>query len=88
VTAPAVKGPWFDVPAGTRAAECRTCHATIYWITTANDRKMPVDCDVDGGFAPAVQELVDAHDGDWDGRGRGVSHFATCPERDQWRKPR
>jgi hypothetical protein len=83
MSAPAVKGPWFDVPAGTRAAECRTCHATVFWITTANDRKMPVDCEVDGGMQPSRNAggrgAVD---------GRGVSHFATCPYANAHRRPR
>lgn len=60
---------WYEVPAKTPTAQCRGCGAVIYWITTKNDRKMPVDCDVDEGHAP-------------DGRidGRGVSHFTTCTE--------
>jgi hypothetical protein len=74
---PRVKGPWFPVPAGTPAASCRSCDEEVYWITTANDRKMPVDCTVEGGHAPTDRDP-----------GQGVSHFATCPDRDRWRGPR
>lgn len=71
---PETKGPWFDVPAGTREAECRSCSAEVYWIVTKNDRRMPVDCSVPGGWAPTDKE-----------GGHGVSHFSTCPDRDRWR---
>lgn len=68
---------FFDVPAGARPAECRSCKATIYWITTVNDKKMPVDCEVVGGHEPTASAS-----------GSGVSHFATCTEADQHRRPR
>lgn len=63
------KQPWYDVPAGAREAQCReaTCKATIYWTLTSNGKKVPVDCEVDGGYEPTDREP-----------GRGVSHFATC----------
>lgn len=77
---------FFDVPAGTRAAQCSSCRATVYWIVTLAGKRMPVDCDIEGGYVP---------DGDWNGggqalspQGRGVSHFVTCPNRDQHRRPR
>lgn len=77
----AVKGPWFDVPGGTPAAECRSCSAEIYWITTPAGKRMPVDCDVDGGYSP------DATRGPaLDPNGHGVSHFATCPQAGKWRQ--
>jgi hypothetical protein len=73
----AERGPWFDVPAGTRPSQCRSCKAVVYWIETAAGRKMPVDVDVPGGYEPRVGE-----------EGHGVSHFSTCPDRDEWRKPK
>lgn len=79
----AVKGPWFDVPAGTKPSECRSCRATIYWIETPNGKRMPVDCDVDGGSEPWK-----GVPGDGERDGHGVSHFATCEQADEWRKLR
>ena len=76
-----VKGPWFDVPPGTAPSECRSCTAEVYWIVTASGKRMPVDCDVEGGYSPdaarANEGLVP--------EGRGISHFATCPDASKWR---
>jgi hypothetical protein len=75
-------GPFFDVPATTRQERCRSCHAPIYWIRTLGGKLMPVDCAVEGGAPPV-------HNPPWPALpGRGVSHFATCPEADRWRKGR
>lgn len=71
------KGPWFAVPAGTRPSSCRSCEEEVYWITTKHDKKMPVDCTVEGAYTPTDRD-----------EGQGVSHFATCPQRDQWRTSR
>lgn len=76
-------GPWFDVPAGTRQAQCGSCQAPIYWIETARGKRMPVDCDVDGGRRPFT-----GVPGDGERDGRGVSHFATCPNAEEHRRPR
>lgn len=67
-------GPWFDVPAGTPPASCRSCDEEVYWITTTHGKRMPVDCTIDGAYAPTDRA-----------NGHGVSHFATCPEADKWR---
>lgn len=75
-----VKGPWFDVPAGTPPAECKSCHAEVYWIVTAAGKRMPVDVEVEGGRSP-----FKGVPGDGEQDGRGISHFATCPDRDKWR---
>lgn len=62
---------FYEVPAGTRAAQCRgqSCKATVYWIVAPSGKRMPVDCDVDGGWEPTEREA-----------GNGVSHFTTCPD--------
>jgi hypothetical protein len=66
-----LKGPWYDVPKGARASECnsRQCRATIFWTVTDTGARMPVDCDVPGGYEPNSDEA-----------GHGVSHFATCAD--------
>ncbi len=79
----AVKGPFFDVPAGTPATQCRSCGAVAYWIKTAAGKPMLVDCDVPGGCEPWK-----GVPGDGEHDGRGVSHFSQCPDADQWRKAR
>ena len=59
-----------------RITRCRSCRARIVWFTTAAGKKMPVDADT-----------VEADDEELD-LSRHVSHFATCPNSAQHRKPR
>lgn len=68
---------FFEIPANTNEAECRSCGAAVYWIITAAGKRMPVSIDIDGAFAPMGSE-----------GGRGISHFVDCPNRDSHRKPR
>jgi hypothetical protein len=63
----------YDVPKGTREAECRGCGDPIYWITTPKGSKMPVDCEPVGYFPPSDRE-----------DGRGVSHFTTCAKANEF----
>jgi len=68
-----IKYHWYNVPAGTREAECRGCGEAVYWIITPKGSKLPVDCDsVVGAYAPSGAF------GDGQHEGRGVSHFQTC----------
>ena len=82
-TAPTKAPQWFTVPAGTPASECRGCKATVYWIVTENDRRMPVNCDVPGGVRPVRFGGDAAKD-----KGRGLSHFADCPNANRFRRAR
>jgi len=59
-----------------RTALCRSCLKPIIWFKTATGKNMPVDA-----------ETVEAYDEELD-LSRHISHFATCPQRDKWRKPR
>lgn len=68
---------FFAVPAATSPGQCRSCKAVVFWIETGSGKKMPIDCDVDGGAEPSARS-----------GGQGVSHFVTCPDRDTWRKSR
>lgn len=72
------------VPARTPPASCRSCGARIYWVVTDAGRRMPVDCDAEGTTRPFVPVPGDGEPQD----GRGVSHFATCPQAAAHRKPR
>lgn len=86
----------FTVPAGTPAGKCRgpSCGAVIYWIRV-NGVPMPVDCDaadVKGCKRPSMTK--DTAQGDMFASsgtaavydGKGVSHFATCPDAEMFRR--
>lgn len=68
---------YFVVPPGLAPKPCAYCEAAVYWITTTTGKRMPVRCDVDGGYAPTDEAV-----------GRGLSHFADCPGADRARKSR
>jgi hypothetical protein len=59
-----------------RIVRCRTCHARIIWFKTEAGKNMPVDADT-----------VEADDEELD-LTRHVSHFATCKDAAQHRRPR
>jgi hypothetical protein len=60
------------------AVDCRSCGAKIVWFNTPAGKKMPVD--------EATTLPTDAaHQIDLK---RHVSHFATCPNANQHRRPR
>lgn len=78
---------------------CRSCEAPITWATTVKGRKMPLDPEpVDDGNVwvtrvaedgtPLVAVALNAESVPELVRVRYVSHFVTCPDRDDWRKPR
>jgi hypothetical protein len=83
---------FYPVPAGTPAAKCggTTCGATIFWITTSGGRRVPADCDVEGGRRPSMtndtaqSDLFAGTAAVYDGR--GVHHSTECPDRDEFRK--
>jgi len=77
--------------------KCRSCGAEIKWIKTIAGKNMPVNPEAvsfddvdestvlvceDGTVMASHGVLVDEDGKDW-----FVSHFATCPEADSWRKP-
>jgi hypothetical protein len=71
-------------------AECRSCGATITWAVTESGRRIPLDAQqsLDGNMSE-VDRLAD-------GtmvvavvaEGLYRSHFATCPQADDWRRKR
>lgn len=75
-------------------ATCRSCDAEIEWAQTEKgNKKMPLDADpVDGGNLVVISHVA----GEFGmvpvvryvkkGEGRRVSHFATCPNRDEHRR--
>lgn len=76
---------------------CRSCGASIEWVTLPSGKRMPVDVLPDDAGYVAI---------DWDDAGRHtavvlteeqiagylaplyVSHFQTCKDANDWRRPR
>lgn len=59
-----------------RVKRCSSCGALIIWFTTANKKQMPVDA----ATVLAIDDHLDLK--------RHISHFATCKNAAQHRKPR
>ena len=59
-----------------RITRCTTCRARIIWLKTQAGRNMPTDAD---SVEPA-DEVFDSK--------KHISHFATCAQANQHRKPR
>lgn len=59
-----------------RITRCKSCRAQIIWFKTETGKNMPVDADT-----------VEAADDEYDPP-RHMSHFATCKNADQHRRPR
>lgn len=57
--------------------ECRSCKASIAWLWTKNNRKMPVNAD---SLAPTDDRLTE-----FDPKTH-ISHFATCTTPKRFRK--
>ena len=70
----------FVIPPATPAARCRSCNAVVYWVRTPAGRPMPVSVNTDVA-AECVEPTMTTV-------GRGISHFADCPNASQHRKSR
>jgi hypothetical protein len=83
-----------------KAGKCSSCHKPVLWITTAAGKAMPLDPTPERRvvLVPDPIEMVDnethtVSGGGPDGHKVGVvmptyvSHFATCPNAAQHRKP-
>ena len=83
-----------------RETTCRACGKKIMFLKTHNGKTVPVDAESvyfvpdirgknlyvlpDGGTLRGVEPM----EGDQDKHIGYISHFATCPNADQFRKPR
>lgn len=75
-----------------RVAECRSCGASIVWVTTHKGNKMPLDLEpvakgkwiFDGDPEDAKVVWIGEKD-PYTGE-RFESHFGTCPKSQQWSK--
>lgn len=61
-------------------ATCSSCGALIYWITMPSGKRMPID--------RGREQRVCFIDGQWRVLGSYKSHFASCPQADQHRRPK
>lgn len=73
-------------------SKCKSCGAVIVFARTTSSKAAPFELDPNGlwslengaskfiGTAPVQLEL-----GQTEPPARYTSHFATCPQRDQWR---
>lgn len=84
-----------SLPLGTQITHCRDCGSPIVWaVTTANQRRMPVDITpIVGGnivitSGPEARVLTKQETADRQARGDKlfVSHFTTCPNAEARRK--
>lgn len=93
MTEPALPGlgPEAEVPEAElrgRVAACRSCGAPIIWCLSGNGKTMPVDAVPTGEGNVRIladEKTVRAIVGPG---GNRLSHFATCPNAAQHRKPR
>ena len=76
-------------------SKCRSCGAEIIWVPTVSGKNMPCDAkpipyreDIEGGQVivtsdgRVVRAKVDLTSDTFG----YISHFATCPNADKWRK--
>ena len=61
----------------TGVGKCRSCARSIVWMPTAKGKTMPVDA-----------ETVGRDDTEYDPAKGHISHFATCPDAQKFRKGR
>jgi hypothetical protein len=59
-----------------RIVRCKSCNQRIVFLETAAGKRMPIDADT-----------VEAEDTVYE-HGRHVSHFSSCPQAQQHKKPR
>jgi hypothetical protein len=71
---------YFTIPASTTASACRSCGVRVFWISTAQGVKMPVEVDAQHPNFPQCREPQPVEPG------LGFSHFVTCPNANAHRK--
>lgn len=87
------------MPGLSRTTKCRGCGADIAFIKTEKGKTMPVDpeskwfipCGGPNTYVLADGSVRRGREPDWADQGLEkeigfISHFATCPERDRFRK--
>lgn len=69
-----------NTPPNSSGGMCKSCKAPIWWISTSNGKKMPLD------RKPETRVVQDPDSGEWRVVKAYVSHFATCPDAPAWRR--
>jgi hypothetical protein len=76
-------------------AKCKSCGAEIIWAINENGKRVPLDAK---NFIPKGLFTLEAEGRDYDKPPRAVAvgtkplgliyqtHYATCPDADQWRR--
>lgn len=68
------------------SVSCKSCGAAILWALTDNGKRMPVNAEpVENGNLLLVAD-EDGPRAIYATQGTHVSHFATCPYAENWRK--
>ena len=65
-------------------SNCRTCGAPILWAVTGQGKRMPLD--VDRRPVLVVEGELDDGTAIVSQQAGYTSHFATCPQADDWRR--
>lgn len=63
---------------------CKGCGADIIWIKTMSGKAMPVDAKPEKRIVMLENDVTGTQRGDV--RDTYISHFATCPQSDAFRK--
>lgn len=71
----------------TNLTPCKGCGAPIRWAKSIAGNTMPLDAAATPGGQWQIDERGIAYTDKSNPEGH-VSHFATCPKRDSFRKPR
>ena len=67
---------------------CSSCHAPIIWCVTNTGKRMPLDAKPERRFVLSNGELGSNAAPLASSADTYVSHFATCPQSAEHRKPR
>ncbi len=67
-----------------KISKCRGCQAEIIWIETKSGRKMPLDAKAKTVFIKKWSMMDGVYY--WAADLGHESHFATCPQADQFRR--
>jgi hypothetical protein len=81
---------------GDAVSACRSCGASVTWVVLPSGKRMPLDAVstddgthvMSGAYAPGEPHAVPVDLLTPASTPRFKSHFATCPDSKEWRKPR
>lgn len=71
-----------------KITQCKSCNANIFFVTSKNGKYIPVDAEIitsNGNDILWVDETA-GFKKLAEGRKGYISHFATCPDADKFRK--